>query len=83
MSLTSSSIATGTMSVAPTGTTSSDVPNTIDDPVPAHHASPVVAFIIGLSIIILASILNAGGLNLTKLDHVSVTLGHETVIYFL
>lgn len=35
-----------------------------------HHDSPVVAFIIGLSIILLASILNAAGLNLTKLDHV-------------
>jgi hypothetical protein len=33
-------------------------------------ADPVVAFIIGLSIILLASILNAAGLNLTKLDHV-------------
>ncbi|KAH8119522.1 hypothetical protein DFH11DRAFT_1838856 [Phellopilus nigrolimitatus] len=40
------------------------------DPVPAHHASPAVAFVIGLSIVLLASILNAGGLNLTKLDHV-------------
>jgi magnesium transporter len=38
--------------------------------VPAHHANPVVAFIIGLAIILLASILNAAGLNLTKLDHV-------------
>ncbi|KAF8345899.1 hypothetical protein F5887DRAFT_963989 [Amanita rubescens] len=35
-----------------------------------HHANPVIAFIIGLSIILLASILNAAGLNLTKLDHV-------------
>jgi len=34
------------------------------------QADPVVAFIIGLSIILLASILNAAGLNLTKLDHV-------------
>ncbi|KAG1862586.1 hypothetical protein DFJ58DRAFT_775862 [Suillus subalutaceus] len=40
------------------------------DPVPAHHASPLVAFIIGLAIILLASILNAAGLNITKLDHV-------------
>lgn len=40
------------------------------DVVPAHHASPVVAFIIGLAIVTLASILNAAGLNLTKLDHV-------------
>ncbi|OJA07566.1 hypothetical protein AZE42_04430 [Rhizopogon vesiculosus] len=36
----------------------------------AHGSSPVVAFIIGLAIILLASILNAAGLNLTKLDHV-------------
>ncbi|EIW83163.1 hypothetical protein CONPUDRAFT_121611 [Coniophora puteana RWD-64-598 SS2] len=41
-----------------------------EDPVPAHHASPVVAFIIGLAIILLSSIMNAAGLNLTKLDHV-------------
>ncbi|KAK2463221.1 hypothetical protein APHAL10511_004876 [Amanita phalloides] len=45
-------------------------------PVPHHsgssirHDNPVVAFIIGLSIILLASVLNAAGLNLTKLDHV-------------
>jgi len=39
--------------------------------VPTRHANPVVAFIIGLAIILLASILNAAGLNLTKLDHVS------------
>ena len=39
-----------------------------------RHGSPVVAFIIGLSIIILASVLNAAGLNLTKLDHVFVPL---------
>ncbi|OCB88473.1 hypothetical protein A7U60_g4381 [Sanghuangporus baumii] len=32
--------------------------------------SPAVALIIGVSIVLLASILNAGGLNLTKLDHV-------------
>lgn len=41
-----------------------------DEPGSPHHASPVVAFIIGLAIILLASILNAAGLNLTKLDHV-------------
>ncbi|KAI0268675.1 hypothetical protein BC834DRAFT_1018817 [Gloeopeniophorella convolvens] len=35
-----------------------------------RHGNPVVAFIIGLSIVILASVLNAAGLNLTKLDHV-------------
>ncbi|TCD71594.1 hypothetical protein EIP91_007341 [Steccherinum ochraceum] len=45
-------------------------PPLLQDAVPAHHASPVVAFIIGLAIVILASILNAAGLNLTKLDHV-------------
>ncbi|KAJ7251512.1 hypothetical protein B0H12DRAFT_1051930 [Mycena haematopus] len=39
-----------------------------------HHANPVVAFIIGLSIILLASILNAAGLNLTKLDHVRTSV---------
>ena len=43
------------------------IPN---EPPPPSHASPVVAFIIGLAIILLASILNAAGLNLTKLDHV-------------
>jgi|HubBroStandDraft_3_1064219.scaffolds.fasta_scaffold764430_1 hypothetical protein len=42
------------------------------DRVPARDANPVVAFIIGLAIILLASILNAAGLNLTKLDHVGV-----------
>ncbi|CAE6482809.1 unnamed protein product [Rhizoctonia solani] len=35
-----------------------------------HAQNPVVAFIIGLCIVTLASVLNAGGLNLTKLDHV-------------
>ncbi|KAI0356389.1 hypothetical protein OH77DRAFT_1401268 [Trametes cingulata] len=55
-------------SISDLPTTLPDVP--LDDPVPAHHASPVVAFIIGLAIITLASILNAAGLNLTKLDHV-------------
>ncbi|KAJ4483354.1 hypothetical protein J3R30DRAFT_3698167 [Lentinula aciculospora] len=46
------------------------VNQSLPDPRPAHHASPVVAFIIGLAIVLLASILNAAGLNLTKLDHV-------------
>lgn len=36
----------------------------------APSGSPAVGFIIGVSIVLLASILNAGGLNLTKLDHV-------------
>ncbi|KAF8530448.1 hypothetical protein BU17DRAFT_35520 [Hysterangium stoloniferum] len=34
---------------------------------PTMH--PVVAFVIGLSIILGASVMNAGGLNITKLDH--------------
>ncbi len=52
------------------------VPIPVPVPVPAHatngvrHGKPVIAFIIGLSIVILASVLNAAGLNLTKLDHV-------------
>ncbi len=46
------------------------ITNLPTDNVPAHHANPVVAFIIGLAIVLLASILNAAGLNLTKLDHV-------------
>jgi len=50
--------------------TSPPPPIPSDDPVPAHHANAAVAFIIGLAIILLASILNAAGLNLTKLDHV-------------
>lgn len=37
---------------------------------PRNPLNPVVAFMIGLSIILIASILNAAGLNLTKLDHV-------------
>ncbi|CCM05004.1 uncharacterized protein FIBRA_07203 [Fibroporia radiculosa] len=55
-------------------------PTTIHtDPLPqpstdAPHGSPVVAFIIGLAIVILASILNAAGLNLTKLDHVRTSV---------
>ncbi|KAJ7783262.1 hypothetical protein B0H16DRAFT_1357895 [Mycena metata] len=39
-----------------------------------HHRNSVVAFIIGLAIILLASILNAAGLNLTKLDHVRTSV---------
>lgn len=53
-------------------------------PVNARTASPVVAFIIGLAIILLASILNAAGLNLTKLDHACVyyTLCASVLTYF-
>jgi len=50
------------------------LPAPVPVPPQAHsgprHANTVIAFIIGLSIIILASVLNAAGLNLTKLDHV-------------
>lgn len=52
----------------------SSLPDHPPDDVPAHHASPVVAFIIGLGIVTLASIMNAAGLNLTKLDHVCRSL---------
>jgi hypothetical protein len=38
----------------------------------ARDANPVAAFIIGLAIILLSSVLNAAGLNLTKLDHVEL-----------
>ncbi|KAI4528556.1 hypothetical protein K525DRAFT_260141 [Schizophyllum commune Loenen D] len=48
-----------------------------------HHGSPVVAFIIGLAIILLASILNAAGLNLTKLDHNMLTFRQGTVTIIL
>ncbi|KAG8899267.1 hypothetical protein FRB99_006834 [Tulasnella sp. 403] len=54
--------------------TSTDLPlpSETDSPIPtaATQGNPVVAFLIGLSIILISSILNAGGLNLTKLDHV-------------
>lgn len=40
-----------------------------DSPPATHALHPVVAFIIGLAIILGASLMNAGGLNLTKLDH--------------
>lgn len=52
-------------SATPTPTPS---PAGADDAV--YHPNSVVAFIIGFAIIMLASILNAAGLNLTKLDHV-------------
>lgn len=39
-----------------------------------RHVDPVLSFIIGLAIILLASVLNAAGLNLTKLDHVRFVL---------
>lgn len=77
-SSTLSTPSTTTSLLSATSSVSSAVPSDITelplvDAVPAHHASPVVAFIIGLAIVLLASILNAAGLNLTKLDHVSHT----------
>jgi hypothetical protein len=61
------------------------VPVPVPVPVPVQpgsvrHGSPVVAFIIGLSIIILASVLNAAGLNLTKLDHVFAPLRYPSSV---
>ncbi|KAH7920065.1 hypothetical protein BV22DRAFT_1199177 [Leucogyrophana mollusca] len=67
MSLTSSTLSSDP---TPTNLLQAAADSAQTDPAPAQHASPVVAFIIGLAIIILASILNAAGLNLTKLDHV-------------
>lgn len=65
-------LASITATASSLASTPTDMPplDSSDDPVPAHHASAVAAFIIGLVIVILASILNAAGLNLTKLDHV-------------
>ncbi|CAE6419790.1 unnamed protein product [Rhizoctonia solani] len=60
---TSSVVATATAAAAEAATT--EIAK-----VQKHAQSPVVAFIIGLCIVTLASVLNAGGLNLTKLDHV-------------
>ena len=59
--------------VAAVDSVPSTTPGGVVDNVPAHHANPVVAFIIGLAIVTLASIMNAAGLNLTKLDHVSLS----------
>lgn len=65
-------LSNATTTVVDVVTTSIPIPDDILDDVPAHHANPVVAFIIGLGIVTLASIMNAAGLNLTKLDHVSI-----------
>ncbi|KAG6334250.1 hypothetical protein ID866_4841 [Astraeus odoratus] len=50
----------------------------------SNSISPVVAFIIGFAIIMLASILNAAGLNLTKLDHgtIIVVVGVIGIVAF-
>ncbi len=65
----SSLLATTSSTTALTPTSTSTFPE-VEDNVPAHHVNSVVAFMIGFAIVLLASILNAGGLNLTKLDHV-------------
>ncbi|KZT43473.1 hypothetical protein SISSUDRAFT_1057486 [Sistotremastrum suecicum HHB10207 ss-3] len=60
-----------TTSFEPT-TTSDVIPSPTNDPSePTPHVlNPVVSFIIGFAIILAASLLNASGLNLTKLDHI-------------
>ena len=66
-----------TSALAPTPTPISlPLPQSGHVPGGVRHARPVIAFIIGLSIIILASVLNAAGLNLTKLDHVLIAPYH-------
>lgn len=67
--MSTSVVATISSSLILTPVSTSTASDVFDD-VPAHHASPVIAFIIGLGIVTLASIMNAAGLNLTKLDHV-------------
>ena len=62
--------ATASSSILPAPTVPALLEQSPVDEVPAHHANPVVAFMIGLGIVMLASIMNAAGLNLTKLDHV-------------
>ncbi|KAG9004991.1 hypothetical protein FRB90_010628 [Tulasnella sp. 427] len=57
-----------TTSAASNVTLPSSTPSSIESS-PQAGQSPAVEFLIGLSIILLSSILNAGGLNLTKLDH--------------
>ncbi|KAG8925596.1 hypothetical protein FRC02_009548 [Tulasnella sp. 418] len=47
-------------------TVDSSIPSELDD----NHDNPAVDFLIGLAIILAASVLNAGGLNITKLDHI-------------
>ncbi|QRW21478.1 Magnesium transporter NIPA [Rhizoctonia solani] len=57
-------------SVVPTATAAAAAAATEVAHVQKHAQNPIVAFIIGLCIVTLSSVLNAGGLNLTKLDHV-------------
>lgn len=63
----SSTLSTSVASAAASATSLGSSTSSYDT---SQHASPVVAFIIGFGIILLASVLNAAGLNLTKLDHV-------------
>lgn len=84
MSLTSvaldSTTALASATVSLIGNLSDPIPSEIlhDPPDPAalatnppRHANAVGYFMIGLAIVTLASVMNAAGLNLTKLDHVS------------
>ncbi|KIO30760.1 hypothetical protein M407DRAFT_20285 [Tulasnella calospora MUT 4182] len=57
-----------TTSAASNVTLPSSTPSSVGT-VTESGQNPVVAFLIGLAIILFSSILNAGGLNLTKLDH--------------
>ena len=73
---TSPSTLTSSIATSTTSLFSSDASEPTAQGTPTVHHSrakdnPVIAFIIGLAIVLLASVLNAGGLNLTKLDHVS------------
>jgi hypothetical protein len=54
----------------PTTTTAAPSQTTSALPGGVRNTNPALTFIIGLCIVLLASILNAAGLNLTKLDHV-------------
>jgi amino acid transporter len=81
MASTSTSITSTTILISSTiSTLPSHTNSVLNDPVPAHNVNPIVAFIIGLAIILLASILNAAGLNLTKLDHVGLGSGTPNLL---
>ena len=71
-SMTAVASATASVSNSLPSAITHDPPDPILEPAPAHHLNAVVGFMIGLGIVTLASIMNAAGLNLTKLDHVSV-----------
>jgi magnesium transporter len=76
---------TTTLSATNSSSTLAPLPDSKPTHGPGSHGNPVVAFIIGLAIILLASILNAAGLNLTKLDHVRLPSGclHAPVLMAL